>query len=205
MTRAFIIGDSHSVLLGPAVVDAARGLGWTLAGKVSHVGWSTAHFVSDDSWLVPLAATRPDVAVVILGTNDAAQSQQAYAAQLQAMVDAIKAAGVENIVWVGPPSVQKADIDARIERIAPWQQSFLPQMGVRWIDSRQMTGGGQAADGVHFTRAGYMAWASSLADTLASSFERSSSGSLIIPLALAALVVGMFVATLRLGKAPRAR
>jgi len=196
MTRVFVIGDSHSVLLGPAVVDAARGLGWTLAGKVSHVGWSTARFVSDDSWLVPLAATRPDVVVVILGTNDAAQSQQAYAAQLRAMVDAIRAAGVENIVWVGPPSVQKADIDARIERIAPWQQSFLPQMGVTWIDSRPMTYGGQAADGVHFTRAGYQVWASSLADTLASSFERSS-GSLVIPLALAALVVGMLWATLR--------
>lgn len=197
MSRVFVIGDSHSVLLGPAVVDAARDLGWTLVGKISHVGWSTAHFVSDNSWLPALATTRPDVVVVVLGTNDAAVSQQAYAAQLAKMVDGIEAAGVRSIVWVGPPSVTKPDIDARIERIAPWQQSFLPQMGVKWIDSRPMTGGGQAADGVHFTRAGYKAWADSLADSLASlGFERSA-GSLVIPLALAALVVGLLVATLR--------
>jgi len=196
MTRVFVIGDSHSVLLGPAVVDAARGLGWSLVGKVSRIGWSTARYVSDDSWLPALVAARPDVVVVVLGTNDAAVSQQAYAEQLRTMVDGIKFAGAKDIVWVGPPSVQKPDIDARIERIAPWQQSFLPQMGVTWIDSRPMTYGGQAADGVHFTRAGYQVWASSLADTLASSFERSS-GSLVIPLALAALVVGMLWATLR--------
>lgn len=195
MTRVVVIGDSHSVLLGPAIVDAAHvTLGWALVGKISNVGWSTARYLADGAFQAQVAAVQPDVALVILGTNDAATSQQAYAAQLKAMVDALKRAGVQTIVWVGPPSVTKADIDARIERIAPWQASFLPQLGAKWIDSRPMTGGGQAADGVHFTRAGYMAWASSLADNLSSSFERSSS-SLVIPLVLVAVVGVLFWAT----------
>lgn len=206
MSRVVIIGDSHSVQLGPALVDAAHiDLGWTLVGKISNVGWSTARYLADGTWKAQAAAVQPDVAVVILGTNDAAISQQAYAAQLKKMVDEIKSLGVTDIVWVGPPSVQKPDIDARIERIAPWQASFLPQFGVRWVDSRPLTGGGQAADGVHFTRAGYMAWASSLADNLSNSFGARSSSSLIVPLVLVAVVVGMFVATLRSVKAPRGR
>lgn len=197
MIRAFVIGDSHSVQLGPNIVSALRGV--SLVGKISHIGWSTAHYASDSTWQAPLAAVRPDVVIVILGTNDAAQSQQAYAAQLKTMVDTIKVSGVPSIIWVGPPSVQKADIDARIERIAPWQASFLPQLGVSWIDSRQLTLGGQAADGVHFTRAGYGAWAVSVADRMLSGgmiAERSAS-SLIVPVALALLATGLLWATLR--------
>jgi lysophospholipase L1-like esterase len=202
MTRAFIIGDSHSVLLGPALIKAMSGSGWESAGQISHVGWSTARYVSDHTWQPALATARPDVVIVILGTNDAAQAQQAYAGQLRTMVDAIKAAGVPAIVWVGPPSVTNAAIDARAERIAPWQGSFLPQMGVRWIDSRQMTGGGQAPDGIHFTAAGYRAWAGSLADPLrqtdiGASTAPAGAGSLVIPLLLAGLAVGLLVATLR--------
>lgn len=206
MTRIFILGDSHSVLLGPAIVRAMGSSGWESAGQISHVGWSTARYVSDNSWQPALATVRPDVAIVILGTNDAAQSQQAYATQLRTMVDTIKAAGVPAIVWVGPPSVTNAAVDARGDRIAPWQGSFLPQMGVKWIDSRQMTNGGQAPDGIHFTAAGYRAWAGSLADPLrqtsigaqgAPAGGAMGGAAIVIPLMLAGLAVGLLVATLR--------
>ena len=33
--RIFVIGDSHSVLLGPAIIYATRDLGWSLVGQVS--------------------------------------------------------------------------------------------------------------------------------------------------------------------------
>jgi lysophospholipase L1-like esterase len=106
------------------------------------------------------------MAIVILGTNDAAQGQQAYVEQLRAVVDAIRASGARSIVWIGPPSAKNQQIDARADRIAPWQGSFLPQLGVKWIDSRLLTFGGHAPDGVHFTRAGYRAWATALIDDL---------------------------------------
>lgn len=208
MARIFILGDSHSVLLGPAIVRAMSSSDWALAGQISRVGWSTARYSHDSTWLPEIAAARPDVVIVILGTNDAAQGQQAYAGQLKSVVDSIKSASVPAIVWVGPPTVTNAAVDARGDRIAPWQGSFLPQMGVKWIDSRQMTNGGQAPDGIHFTAAGYRAWAGSLADPLrqtsigaqgAPAGGAMGGAAIVIPLVLAGLVAGMLWAT------PRAR
>ena len=166
MTRTFVVGDSHSTVLGPLLLEAGRSLGWEPVGRVSNVGWSTARYASEPAWKATLATARPDLVIVVLGTNDAAQGQQAYAGQLRAVVDAVNASGARSIVWIGPPSAKNDAIDARADRIAPWQGSFLPQMGVKWIDSRMWTFGGHAPDGVHFTRAGYRAWADAMMDDL---------------------------------------
>ena len=84
--------------------------------------------------------------------------------------------------------------DARADRIAPWQGSFLPQMGVKWIDSRMWTFGGHAPDGVHFTRAGYRAWADAMMDDLRGSpglpQKTESGGGSVLPwLAFAAMAL----------------
>lgn len=197
MTRVFVLGDSHSSPLAPLLIEAAREHNWSLAGQVSRVGWSTARYANDDSWQPAISAARPDVVVVVLGTNDAAQSQPAYVAQLGKVVDGVRAAGASTIVWVGPPNVVNQAIDARIERIAPWQDAFLPQMGVTWIDSRPMTGGGHGPDGVHFTRSGYTAWAGALVDAIGQHVS-APQGSIVVPFAIAAVVVALFVATLHL-------
>lgn len=166
MTRVFIVGDSHSATLGPFLFESGRSLGWEPVGRVSNVGWSTARYANESAWKSAISEARPDMVIVILGTNDAAQGQQAYAGQLRSVVDAVQASGARSIVWVGPPSAKNPRIDERADRIAPWQGSFLPQMGVKWVDSRLWTFGGHAPDGVHFTRAGYRAWADALMDDL---------------------------------------
>lgn len=176
MTRTFVVGDSHSAVLGPMLFEEGRSLGWEPVGRVSNVGWSTARYASEPAWKATLATARPDLVIVVLGTNDAAQGQQVYAGQLRAVVDAVNASGARSIVWIGPPSAKNDAIDARADRIAPWQGSFLPQMGVKWIDSRMWTFGGHAPDGVHFTRAGYRAWADALMDDL-----RGSAGTITQP------------------------
>jgi lysophospholipase L1-like esterase len=164
MARVFIVGDSHSATLGPFLFESGQALGWEPAGRISNVGWSTGRYRNESEWKARIAEAHPDMVIVILGTNDAAQGQQAYVEQLRAVVDAIRASGARSIVWIGPPSAKNPQIDARADRIAPWQGSFLPQMGVQWIDSRLYTFGGHAPDGVHFTRAGYRAWAAALMD-----------------------------------------
>lgn len=166
MARVFIVGDSHSATLGPFLFESGQALGWEPAGRISNVGWSTGRYRNESEWKARIAEAHPDMAIVILGTNDAAQGQQAYVEQLRAVVDAIRASGARSIVWIGPPSAKNPQIDARADRIAPWQGSFLPQLGVKWIDSRLFTFGGHAPDGVHFTRAGYRAWATALIDDL---------------------------------------
>ena len=166
MARAFIVGDSHSATLGPFLFEAGRPLGWEPAGRVSNVGWSTGRYSNEPEWKARIAEARPDMVIVILGTNDAAQGQQAYVDQLRGVVEAIRASGAQSIVWIGPPSAKDPHIDERADRIAPWQSSFLPQMGVKWIDSRLYTFGGHAPDGIHFTRPGYRAWSAALMDDL---------------------------------------
>lgn len=166
MARVFIVGDSHSATLGPFLFEAGRSLGWEPVGRVSNVGWSTGRYRNEADWKARIVEAHPDLVIVILGTNDAAQGQQAYVDQLRAVVDAVRASGAQSIVWVGPPSARNAHIDERADRIAPWQSSFLPQMGVKWIDSRLYTFGGHAPDGIHFTRPGYRAWAAALMDDL---------------------------------------
>lgn len=166
MTRAFILGDSHVGALGPMLLEAGRAIGWEPAGFLSNRGWSTAKYKNESAWREQLSAARPDLVVVVLGTNDAAQGQQVYVQQLRAVAEAVRASGARQIIWVGPPSAKARHIDERADRIAPWQQSFLPQMDVKWIDSRQMTFGGHAPDGIHFTRAGYRAWANALIDDM---------------------------------------
>ena len=166
MTRVFVVGDSHSAALGPFLFEGGQALGWEPAGRISNVGWSTGRYRNESEWKTRIADARPDTVIVILGTNDAAQAQQAYVEQLRAVVDAIRASGARSIVWIGPPSAKDPQIDARADRIAPWQGSFLPQLGVKWIDSRLFTFGGHAPDGVHFTREGYRAWATALIDDL---------------------------------------
>lgn len=166
MTRVFIVGDSHSATLGPFLFEFGRELGWEPAGRISNVGWSTGRYRNEQDWKVRLTDAHPDMVIVILGTNDAAQGQQAYVQQLREVVDAVRASGAQFIVWIGPPSAKNEAIDARADRIARWQGSFLPQMGVKWIDSRMFTFGGHAPDGIHFTRQGYRVWANALIDDL---------------------------------------
>ena len=106
----------------------------------------------------------------------------------------MNASGARSIVWIGPPSAKNDAIDARADRIAPWQGSFLPQMGVKWIDSRMWTFGGHAPDGVHFTRAGYRAWADAMMDDLRGSpglpQKTESGGGSVLPwLAFAAMAL----------------
>lgn len=207
MTRAFVVGDSHSAALGPLLFEAGRSLGWEPVGRVSNVGWSTARYASEPAWKATLAAARPDLVIVVLGTNDAAQGQQVYAGQLRAVVDAVNASGAPSIVWVGPPSAKNPAIDARADRIAPWQGSFLPQMGVKWIDSRMWTFGGHAPDGVHFTRAGYRAWADALIDDMKGSAgtvarSGSSAAGSVIPWIVLAGAAAWLVSRY-MGKGPR--
>ena len=184
MTRVFVLGDSHVASLGPFLLEAGSPLGWEPAGVLSNRGWSTARYKNEPDWKGTLAAARPDMVVVVLGTNDAAMGQQAYVSQLRAVVDGVRASGAREIVWVGPPSAKNQHIDERADRIAPWQGSFLPQMGVKWIDSRMSTFGGHAPDGIHFTRAGYRAWANSMVDDM-----RGSGGTITQPKSEGAVTV----------------
>ena len=124
-----------------------------------------------------VAKVKPKYAIVGLGGNDAGfsgtGSENNYKTKfLKPLVQLLKDGGVEKIVWLGPtkpsvPDVKSAsdqkyykDPDSLAERsnIRRWQASYLPTLGVTYINMESLTQTRQTADGVHYTAAEYGNW-----------------------------------------------
>lgn len=162
----FIVGDSHVRMLGPMLRDQLEDGGLRVLGYESRPGWSTARYQrAADLREVLLANGRPEIVVVSLGGNDFVRSREAYREQLAWIVAEARSAGAREVIWVGPAtsdatvSERAARTGARHEHNAELQRELLPGLGVRWVDSRPMTESRHGADGVHFTREGYVGWA----------------------------------------------
>jgi hypothetical protein len=155
----------------------------------------------------------PAVAVVALGGNDGAPSAEAYLGSLQAFLRELRGGGVREIIGAGPAAVRGEASEAaraaeiRHQRVAGMQEALLPQLGVTWVDSRGLTRTGHRTDGVHFTAAGYHAWAEALVDAVidADPVKREEEGQrrrrgvvgLAVGLSLVAVVAGIFVAVVK--------
>jgi lysophospholipase L1-like esterase len=124
-----------------------------------------------------VAQVKPKYAIVGLGGNDAGTagygSENNYKTKyLKPLVQLLKDGGVEKIVWLGPtkpsvPDVKSAgdqkyykeqDELARRSSIRRWQASYLPTLGVTYINMESLTQTRQTADGVHYTAAEYGNW-----------------------------------------------
>ena len=120
---------------------------------------------------------KPKYAIVGLGGNDAGfsgdGSESTYKTKfLKPLVEALKGAGIEKIIWLGAtkPSVpdkeptgeqkyyKKPEELARRANIRRWQAGYLPSLGVTYINMEPLTQTRQTADGVHYTSGGYSGW-----------------------------------------------
>jgi hypothetical protein len=146
--NVFILGASHTTVLGPILRDWIKQSGGT-ATFVARSGWSTAKYLRDPDWSPGSA----NVVLVALGTNDDASNYNTYAQVLRGMVNRVRANGAK-VIWVGPSVVTAPSHAQRVNAVADAQASILPGLGVQWIDGRQL-GTADAADGIHFTRQGY--------------------------------------------------
>lgn len=174
-----IMGDSHVEAMGPLLTRELPSVGVNVLGFTARRGWTVGRYLSagDVTRLVsdPESGSggQPDAVIISLGGNDRRTSLSTYRRELERMVNAVRAAGVSRIVWVGPThslqtTAANRDAHARHERHAQWQQQVLPGLGVQWIDSRPMTQTGHAPDGLHYTiREGYPRWASQLKHEIA--------------------------------------
>lgn len=140
-----LIGDSHAEGLGPHL---------QIAGLYYQRGVSTRGLVL--AW-PGLPSGTADTVLVSLGTNDAPGS---VADAMGAAVELFRSeAPAARIVWIGPPDVTRDDIAARVREVAERQSARAAELGIQWIDSSPLTQAGRAGDGVHYTAAGYQAWA----------------------------------------------
>jgi lysophospholipase L1-like esterase len=152
MASIYVLGDSHTQALGPRLksrlpehrvrFEAFRGHSTDRAhGKAS----------------IP---SGQDVVVLSLGGNDWGDKTAARAALVRAVEARNPGA---RIVWFGPFTAKRSDVDARHARQTRDQRAQLPGLGVRYYDTRPWSRTGHRSDRVHFTGTGY----SRIADAMA--------------------------------------
>ena len=165
--RVAFVGDSHMQALGPLMTRRAREAGYQPVGVIARQGWSSSRYRTADDLESELRAMRPDVVVIVLGSNDYGVARASrYRSRLRWIVDAALLAGAVHIEWHGPPAgdPDASDLAGRVaanhDRIADLQREiFADDPAVTWTDSRPLTRAHVRGDGYHLTRAGYAAWA----------------------------------------------
>lgn len=190
--RVLIVGDSHSQVLGPLLAARLRSRGARVVDVVANPGWSTARYLSEGNVASKAARAGADVVIIELGGNDWPRSLEAYAGQLGELVRRVQRTGAR-VIWLGPATATKEPWKANHRKVASWQSSVLPQMGVEWIDSIRHTYGGHRADGVHFTRTGYAAWADGIIDELSGLYRPKT----LVPIFIVGVIGLIFWATVR--------
>lgn len=114
---------------------------------------------------------RPDVAIIILGTNDLGYPAEVNRSAFRRLKQAFDQAGIP-VFHVGPPAfdpTRRAKEHRLSEAVVAVGREVF---GKRFLDARPLTrdiltpAEGRASDGIHFTVAGAKRWAARLADAL---------------------------------------
>jgi lysophospholipase L1-like esterase len=209
--RVLLLGDSHTFgTYGSALEGLFRNAGWDVT-RVGWVGAAASHYLKGTQEKIGLGGTgdfaaargrRYDVAVISLGTNDAAalrpgQPADAAAADIRRLADQLNAG---SIVYVGPPAF--SDNAARTYNAAFAQESLDRKTDRMWqaaaplferaIDPREATRPFVQKTDIHFGPKGGKAWAQSVFSAVSGGpalAPVSGGGASKAPAIVAALVV----------------
>lgn len=173
--RILIFGDSlthYGEARGPEIYDyvgevTSSAPGAVLAGKLlvsgakatrtdARPGRSAINFWSREDYarlLVDDRAWRPDIVIIMLGTNDLGRDLQADAQGFAGIRDVFRQAGAQ-VIAIGPPAFEQATLQIASEDVYATLDEVFGRKNV--IDARPLTVDitGRTKDGVHFTPAG---------------------------------------------------
>lgn len=169
MAAIYLLGDSHTQLLGPRFKSRAASLGHALTFE---------SFPGQPTKLVHQKASIPSgqsVVLLSIGGNDRGDQSAARAALIAAVK--LRNPGAR-LVWFGPfDASQHAWAGKAHDEQAEAQRKQLPGLGVEWIDTRPISKTGHAADNVHYTGTGY----SQITDSLMPVVKRALAGTVSGP------------------------
>lgn len=154
--RLLLVGDSLAQGLSVPLAAIAKSVGASLF-VAARSGTRMDQWASSNGWLEQaLAAAKPQVVLVSLGTNDMKLAttgrQDLHMSRILSMIRAAPS-GTAEPVWIMPPTLPFGDPRG----IRP----MLSSAAIRSFRSDAMTIP-RAADGVHPTAAGYAGWAAHL-------------------------------------------
>ncbi len=164
MALIYVLGDSHTEALGPQLRKLLS------EHDVRYQFFRGASTRRAAAKMAPPAGA--DAVVVELGGNDFSTAGGARKALVAAL--RLRNPGVP-IIWFGPAHATNRSVGPRHDAQAVHQRRQLPELGVRWVDSRPWTKTGHRADGVHFTQGGYRPWAAKIATTTRDALRSASS------------------------------
>jgi len=170
-------GDLLASYLLAAGAAAAR-----INGRVSRSAvnlWKGNNGENGAAVVAAEASARPDLVIIMLGTNDLGMGATADAAAFQRLRDAFAGYGAE--VWaIGPPAFARADLNAKAVTV---YQTLTQVFGAnRVIDARPLsadvltTAQGRAGDGIHFAGSGASKVAARLAQAVLAQPGRPTAG-----------------------------
>ncbi|MEE8385944.1 MAG: SGNH/GDSL hydrolase family protein, partial [Dehalococcoidia bacterium] len=152
MASIYMLGDSHTQALGPRLARSLSDHDFTyeaFPGHSTERAWSKAKLGSDR-----------DVIVLALGGNDFGNRGSTR----RNLVRFLRARSPNaKILWFGPAHAVEPNVGVRHHLQANDQRIQMPQLGVKWHDSRPWTKRGHRDDGVHFTGSAYTKWADKIA------------------------------------------
>lgn len=196
--RIVIVGDSLSASAhapGRVLGDRLAADGATVTVN-ARVGRSANNFYGREDWrqqLQQIAAAKPDVAIVVLGTNDIGLTMSVDQQRMAQLRDALRAAGAD-VYAFGPPAFPPG---SRLEAGQP--QVVAMMRGVfgadRFLDltptTRDLVGSKhRTSDQVHFTAAGGDVAGQRMADQFRQAASSPGGG---WPVAVALMVAGWFL------------
>jgi len=214
--KVLLLGDSHTFgTYGSPLEAIFKKAGWD-ATRVGWVGASAGNYLKGNYRTLKMGgagdfeaakADRYDLAIVTLGTNDAAAAGSKGAAEAAAKIKQVAdQINASTLVWVGPPAF--SDNAARTYNASFAKEDLNTRAAALWaagsklfknaIDPRAATSGVTAQGDIHFDSAGGKKWAQFV-------FEKATKMGGIPWLAIfAVLPVGAFAAWLLLRKKPAA-
>jgi lysophospholipase L1-like esterase len=200
---ALIIGDSHvdpsahaafgqdlaALLIAQGYVVTQAGVGATSARM-----WATQNPVCNQNGRCVNKQSlpqRPDLLVISLGTNDAANAQAGGASVASAVADVervVQQLAPKRAFWVGPPWMRgnvafytPAGVDAFYNAA---DNSSLDIFDSRSVTQQAVMGG--SGDGVHLTGAGAQQWANAVANKIKSTSTSATAVKVAIGLGVVA-------------------
>lgn len=149
MTTVLLVGDSLAVGLTYPMRKLAEARGLSFVADAT-TGTTARQWASSGRLAADVAANRPDVVLVSLGTNDAHGDDSSFADDVATL---IASTGGASVRWIVPPPMPFDMTNVR---------AVLAASGVPVFPSDKAYP--RAADGIHMPPSGYAAWAQDIAD-----------------------------------------